>query len=85
MSSVTWYGLPDDKTAADYDNSESSFGKKNSTQMETNLNSICGGLVGTDAKTFGHGEVINRYLVPIGSTITSSSNGYIKNSYGFTF
>ena len=85
MSSVTWYGLPDGKTAADYDNSASSFGKKNNTQMETNLNSICGGLVGTDAKTFGHGEVINRYLVPIGSTITSSSNGYIKNSYGFTF
>lgn len=85
LKSVTWYGLPDGKTAADYDNSVTSFGKYNATQAETNLNSICGGLVGTDAKTFGHGEVINRYLVPIGSTIVNASNGYIKNSYGFNF
>lgn len=85
MSSVTWYGLPDGKTADSYDNSSDSFGKYNETQAKTNLNSICGGLVGTDAATFGHGDVINRYLVPIGTTITGASNGFIKNSYGFPF
>lgn len=85
LQSVTWYGLPAGKTAADYDNSITSFGKYNATQAETNLNSICGGLIGTDAKTFGQGEVKNRYLVPIGSTIIGASNGYLKNSYGFTF
>lgn len=85
LQSVTWYGLPTGKTAADYDNSVTSFGKYNATQAETNLNSICGGLIGTDAKTLGQGEVKNRYLVPIGSTIIGASNGYLKNSYGFTF
>ncbi|MBM6991859.1 MAG: RagB/SusD family nutrient uptake outer membrane protein [Prevotella sp.] len=84
-SSVTWYGLPTGKTAADYDNSVTSFGKYNETQAKTNLNSICGGLVGEDPSVLGQGDVKNRYLVPIGTTITSASNGYIKNSYDFPF
>lgn len=85
LSSVTWYGLPTGASASDYAGSVTSFGKYNETQAVTNLNSICGGLVGTDASTFGHGDVINRYLVPIGTTITNASNGHIKNSYGFAF
>lgn len=85
VSSVTSYGLPEGKTAADYDGSSVSFGKRDNVQAVTNLNSICGGLVGTDAKTFGHGAVVNRYVVPIGSAITSGSDGHIKNSYGFAF
>lgn len=85
QNSVTWYGLPEGKTANDYQGNATSFGKYSEKEAVTNLNSICGGLVGTDAKVLGHGEVINRYLVPIGKTITSTSNGYIQNSYGFPF
>lgn len=83
MSSITWYGLPEGKTSKDYDGSFTGFGKLDTKQTETNLNSIAGGLVGTDAKVFGHGAVINRYLIPIGSKIIDASNSYLQNSYNF--
>lgn len=83
MSSVTWYGLPDGKTAADYAGSSDSFGKSDSskgtdTQVDTNLPSICSGLVGSNV------TVKNRYLMPIASTTISASNGSLHNSYGYS-
>ncbi len=83
MSSVTWYGLPADKTSADYAGSADSFGKAdptsgNDTQVDTNLPSISSGLVGTDV------TVKNRYLMPIGASTISASNGMLSNSYGYS-
>lgn len=83
MSSVTWYGLPDGKTASDYAGSADSFGKSDSskgtdTQVDTNLPSISSGLVGDDV------PVKNRYLMPIASTTISASNGTLHNSYGYS-
>ena len=93
MSSVTWNGLPDNKTAADYDASVNSFGnsdasKVSDTQVYTNLPSISSGLVPTTVSggeiTFSEPSVINRYLMPIASTTISASNGKLHNSYGYS-
>lgn len=86
MSSVTWYGLPAGKSAADYDGSANSFAKASltsgtDTQVNTNLPSISIGLVGTNGEDVA---VKNRYLVPIGSTTISASNGTLHNSYGYS-
>lgn len=82
MSSVEWYGLPEGKTAADYDDSKDFFGKERTnttqTQLTVNLPSISSGLVGDNV------EVKNRYLLPIGSTTISASNGTLYNSYGYS-
>ncbi len=82
FSSVTWYGLPEGKTAADYAGSIDSFGAAkvgtgSDTQVDTNLPSICSGLVGDNV------TVKNRYLMPIASTTISATNGKIHNSYGY--
>lgn len=86
MSSVTWYGLPAGKSATDYDGSANSFAKASltsgtDTQVNTNLPSISIGLVGTNGEDVA---VKNRYLVPIGSTTISASNGTLHNSYGYS-
>ncbi len=82
FSSITWNGLPEGKTAADYQGNVKSFGSSKTgtgkdTQVDTNLPSICSGLVGEDV------TVKNRYLMPIASTTISATNGKIHNSYGF--
>lgn len=82
FSSITWNGLPEGKTAADYQGKVDSFGKSKTgtgkdTQVDTNLPSICSGLVGDDV------TVKNRYLMPIASTTISATNGKVHNSYGF--
>ena len=82
FSSVTWYGIPDGKTSADYDGSIDSFGAAkldsgSDTQVDVNLPSISSGLVGDNV------EVKNRYLMPIASTTISATNGKIHNSYGY--
>ena len=82
MKSITWYGIPDGKTEADYAGNVSSFGSSkldagNDKQVDTNLPSISSGLVGDNV------EVKNRYLMPIGSSTISASNGMLHNSYGY--
>lgn len=82
-SSVTWYGIPEGKTEADYDNNISSFGSAkvgtgSDSQVDTNLPSISSGLIGDNV------TVKNRYLMPIGSTTISASNGVLHNSYGYS-
>lgn len=93
MSSITWYTDPADITASDYDDSESSYGSSditdtNDTQVYTNLPSISSGLVGSSIESLGisgtEPSVVNRYLMPIGSTTISASNGTLQNSYGYT-
>ncbi len=82
MSSVTWYGLPEGKSSKDYDDNKTFFGAERTDntqkQLKVNLPSISSGLVGDNV------EVINRYLLPIGSTTISASNGTLHNSYGYT-
>lgn len=83
MKSITWYGIPDGKTAADYAGNVSSFGSSkpdtgSDKQVDTNLPSISSGLVGDNVK------VKNRYLMPIGSSTISASNGSLHNSYGYS-
>lgn len=93
MSSITWYTDPADITASDYDGSESSYGSSditdtNDTQVYTNLPSISSGLVGSSIESLGisgtEPSVVNRYLMPIGSTTISASNGTLQNTYGYT-
>ena len=81
-SSITWYGLPADKTEADYDSSMDSFGSSKTdtgtdTQVDTNLPSISSGLL-------ENAQVKNRYLMPIGSTTISASGGALHTSYGYS-
>ena len=45
------------------------------TQVDVNLPSISSGLLNSD--------VYNRYIMPIGSTTISASNGKLHNSYGY--
>ncbi len=83
MKSITWYGIPADKAKTDYAGSVSSFGasdpsKTDDKQVYTNLPSISSGLVGDNVK------VKNRYLMPIGSSTISASNGKLHNSYGYS-
>ena len=82
-SSITWHGIPNGKSEADYDNSVSSFGGAKiddpaDKTVYTNLPSISSGLVGDDVK------VKNRYIMPIASTTISASNGSLHNSYGYS-
>ena len=86
-TSFTWYGIPEGKTADDYQGSKSSFGnsKMTDTQVTTNLPSISSGLVGNALSTseVPDVEVKNRYLMPIPSTTIAASNGTLYNSYGW--
>ena len=82
MNSVTWYGLPEGKTEADYDGSVTSFGAANLTSgsdkaINTQLPLISDGLVGDDV------AVKNRYLLPLGNSTIADSNGTLQNSYGW--
>lgn len=88
MSSITYKGIPADKSSKDYDASASSWGNERTTtnkvQSETNLPSISSGLVGSSQS--GSAEAVavkNRYLLPIASTTLSTSNGHLTNSYGY--
>lgn len=78
LNSITWNGLPEDKTEADYDGSADFFGKEKNdekkTQSQTNLPYISAGL---------NKQVKNRYIMPLGHITVSSSNGALKNSYGY--
>ena len=81
-SSITWFGIPEGKTEADYQGSASSFGSSDpsnttDTQVYVNLPSISSGLVGDVV------GVKNRYLMPIASTTIAASNGKLHNSYGY--
>ena len=81
-SSITWNGLPNGKSEADYQGKADSFGKSavgtgKDKQVDENLPTISSGLVGDDV------PVKNRYLMPIASTTISATNGKIHNSYGF--
>lgn len=83
MKSITWYGIPDGKATTDYAGNVSSFGSSklgtgSDKQVDTNLPSISSGLVGDNVK------VKNRYLMPIGSSTISASNGKLHNSYGYS-
>lgn len=76
MSTVTWYQAPDNTEGYE---SKAFWGAENTatikTQLDINLPAISSGL---------NKEVINRYLLPIASTTISTSNGALKNSYGYT-
>ena len=82
MSSVTWYGIPEGKTAADYQGNVTSCGAASLTsgqdkQVDVALPLISDGLVGDDVK------VKNRYLMPLGNSTIADSNGTLQNSYGW--
>ena len=81
MSSVTFKGLPDGVQSKEYQDSIDWFGAakideaSEDTQVDVNLPSISSGLLNSD--------VYNRYIMPIGSTTISASNGKLHNSYGY--
>lgn len=82
-SSITWHGIPNGKSEADYAGSVSSFGgakidDPSDKTIYTQLPTISSGLVGDDVK------VKNRYIMPIASTTISASNGTLHNSYGYS-
>lgn len=89
MSSVTWYTPSEMVNEADYAASVSWFGNSKldtgtDKQVDTNLPSISCGLVGTDVNSKDAGVTVkNRYLMPIGLTTISDSQGYLSNSYGY--
>ena len=72
QSSITWYETPADTKA--YEANKDSFGKIDTKQKDTNLPSISSGL---------NTPVKNRYLLPLYSRTISTSNGTLKNSYGY--
>ncbi|MCD8260272.1 MAG: RagB/SusD family nutrient uptake outer membrane protein [Bacteroides sp.] len=78
MSSVHWYEEPDDTSGYE---SNSFWGAERTattqTQLTVNLPSISSGLLNDP-------QVINRYLLPIGSTTISAANGALSNSYGYS-
>lgn len=89
-SSITWYGLPEGKTSADYQGSVTSFGGSKYSDgtdkhVFTELPSISSGLVGTATQPAETPNVTvkNRYIMPIASTTISASNGHLHNSYGY--
>lgn len=89
FSSVTWYTPVEEVNEADYQDSCDWFGKADlesgtDTQVNTNLPSICSGLVGNDVNSMDAGVAVkNRYLMPISLTTISDSQGYLSNSYGY--
>lgn len=93
MSSVTW--TTEEANAANssgYDGSKGWVGTVNDTQVNTNLPSLFNGLYTTTVTangddtysiSFSDVTVKNRYLMPLGETTISDSNGTLSNSYGF--
>ncbi|MBP3788584.1 MAG: RagB/SusD family nutrient uptake outer membrane protein [Prevotella sp.] len=86
MTSITWNGLPAGKAESDYAGNVNSFGSSKlntgkDTQVDTNLPSISSGLTGEYGVTV---NVRNRYIMPLGSTTISASNGTLHNSYGYS-
>lgn len=88
-SSVCWYAEPSDPSAY---KSASWLGgvKKNGVIDDTNanyaaLNFLFRGLIKYDKYTGFQGTngVVNRHLIPIGTTTITNSNGTLSNSYGF--
>lgn len=68
---------------------KSSVDKTDDSQVYKNLPSISSGLVGTGnpyvGDNMGDGvEVKNRYIMPIGASTISGSNGKLHNSYGYS-
>ena len=68
------------------------FGKEDYSTREADLTSIAHGLVGNqmpgseneECNDVGVGQVKNRYIMPIENNVRKSSNGNLKNSYGFS-
>lgn len=62
---------------------------KKDKQVYTNLQSISNGLIGTTTVNqdgtinYTDPTILNRYIMPIGSTVISASNGTLYNSYGY--
>lgn len=71
MSSVQWYATP--ANTGDYKKSSDFWGKDDS-KLEVFTENISSGLNKT---------VINRHLLPLGSSVISDSKGKLNNSYGF--
>lgn len=96
-STLCWYAEPDTKdVVAENWKSVSFWGNLKKTDEglveDTNttydaLNYISNGLISYDKYTGFNGttEVVNRHLLPIGTTTITDSNGYLQNSYGFPF
>ncbi len=96
MSSVTWTAEEANAAAANtsaYDGNAAWVGKFNDTQFNTNLPSLFNGLYSTTVTDNGDdtysisfsddASVKNRYLMPLGETTISDSNGTLSNSYGY--
>lgn len=94
---ATYDALPAEEKAlwssvSSYGNSDPT--KTDDTQIYTNLPNISCGLVGSTVVSPDYGtiigsgpaepSVINRYLMPLGSTTISASNGVLHNSYGYS-
>ena len=68
------------------------FGKEDYSTREADLTSIAHGLVGNQmpgseneiCNDKGIGQVKNRYIMPIENNVRKSSNGNLKNSYGYS-
>ncbi len=85
MSTVQWYATKDEQDAIAAEGAEEGWQNKtfwgaeltdaNQINLLDKLPKISGGLNET---------VKNRYLMPIGSTTISASNGTLSNSYGFS-
>lgn len=79
-------------SVSSYGNSDPT--KLDDTQIYTNLPNLSCGLVGSTVVSPDYGTivgsgpaepvVVNRYLMPIGSTTISASNGVLQNSYGYS-
>lgn len=79
-------------SVSSYGNSDPT--KEGDTQVYTNLPNLSCGLVGSTVVSPEYGTIIgsgpaepvvvNRYLMPIGSTTISASNGALQNSYGYS-
>lgn len=97
-SSVCWYNTPSDegnpewKSATWYGNIKGTDGTLSDPKLDdlynNPLNYVSRGLVNYNAESGFQGPstecpVINRHLIPIGSTVIDDAKGVLKNSYGF--
>ncbi len=85
MSTVQWYATKDEQDAMAAEGAaegwsyKTFWGAELTTSNPQNLNDKLPGIsAGLDA------TVKNRYLMPLGSTTISASNGTLSNSYGFS-
>lgn len=91
-ANIDWLtGGTGDESASGFGNSKLEYTdeSKKDKQVYTNLTSISSGLVGVTnisqdgTITYTDPAVKNRYIMPIGSTVISASNGKLSNSYGY--